>query len=629
MTLFSCYQIRRSTHDRTLFDDVSFGMESGEKIGIIGRNGVGKSTLLKVVAKVEPPDAGSIVWGSGARVVFVPQLPDVESFPRIVDAVMNARRDLVEGMARHAELCKDISLGGNSQELEKLTQWLDHEKAWELDVRARTFAAKLGLDDAERPVNTLSGGQKKRVALASALLAEPDLLILDEPTNHLDADSVQWLQDFIQTTPKGVLLVTHDRYFLDAVSTRIIEIDRERLFSYPGSWEEYLERKATLLAAEDAEAEHRRSTLRKELAWLQRGAKARRKKQKSRIDWIAEMSDAPKRATEKNIEIEVGGTFLGSKIIEAHNIYIERGGRQLLNKFTYIASPGDRIGIIGPNGAGKSSLLEVLANITEPSAGVIKFGDTVKIGYFRQENTKIDPNQTVIGALREIAEYIDTGVGRERYLSVRDMLTKFLFPPSRQHSLVSTLSGGERRRLELVKVLMGNPNVLLMDEPTNDFDIPTLEALEGYLENFKGVLIVVSHDRAFLDKVAEFIYAFEGTAIRPYPGNYSVYLDRKEEEEKRRREAERQRKEEEQKSATPAATSAQAKPKASYKQKKEFEELEKEIHTLEAERDALSAAMLSGSLDHANLAEAGKRLTDLELLLEGKMERWMELGEMM
>jgi ATP-binding cassette subfamily F protein uup len=366
----------------------------------------------------------------------------------------------------------------------------------------------------------MSGGQRKRVAIARALMAQPDLLILDEPTNHLDAVSVQWLQDDLQATSRGLLLVTHDRYFLDAVCTRIIELDQHRLFSYDGSYESYLERKESMIAVADATADHQRNKLRTELAWLQKGAKARRTKQQSRIDWIDKMQREQKTASTefRDIDIEVGGRFLGGKIIDA--VEITHGS--LITNFTYRAAPSNRIGIIGANGSGKTTLLNILNGSIRPTSGHVGIGDTVTIGFFQQEIKDLDENATVVTNVRDIAEYIDAGVGRERYISAKELCDRFGFSSKQQHAYVHTLSGGERRRLGLLRVLMSNPNVLFLDEPTNDFDLVTLSALEDYLSYFKGVLLIVSHDRAFLDKTVDTIWAFEaGGVIKEYPGNYT------------------------------------------------------------------------------------------------------------
>ena len=469
MTLFSATKVSKVYYEKVLFENISFGMQDGERVGIIGRNGAGKTSLLRIVAGLDQPDAGEIAFNNEARFEYLAQLPTFEQDDTAFHAVASAYDH------RHGAL-----------------------EEWELETLAKQTLGKLGIHDPYKHVQAMSGGQRKRVAIARALLAEPDLLILDEPTNHLDATSVQWLQDTLQNSNRGLLLVTHDRYFLDAVCTRIIEIDQSRLFSYEGSYEKYLERKEALVAVQDATADHQRNKLRTELAWLQKGAKARRTKQQSRIDWIEKMQQEQRtQGVEfRDIDIEVGGKFLGGKIIDAVDVCY----RSLVTDFTYRAAPGDRIGVIGPNGAGKTTLLNLLAGRKHCEKGHISLGETVTLGFFEQEIKDLQENETVLSNVRDIAEYIDVGVGRDRYISARELCDRFGFSPKQQHAFVHTLSGGERRRLGLLRILMSNPNVLFLDEPTNDFDLVTLNALEEYLQSFKGVLLTVSHDRAFLPR---------------------------------------------------------------------------------------------------------------------------------
>jgi ABC transport system ATP-binding/permease protein len=626
MVIFSCNGITKAYDDRTLFSDISFGMEEGERVGIIGRNGVGKTTLMRIIAGAETADRGTVAFNNTMRFEYLDQLPRFDGVSAtVLDAVMDARRDVRALLDRHAELCALLGRTGDEHlqhELDDVLRSIESAGGWTLQNEATAILHRLGMDEIDRSVTQLSGGQRKRVALARALVSDPDLLILDEPTNHLDADSVQWLQDRLQTTTRALLLVTHDRYFLDAVTTRIVEIDQQTLYSFPGSYELYLERKEAALDAQRGYDEHIRTKLRTELAWLQRGARARRTKAKSRIDWIAKMKSAPKVEEQRDVKIEVGMTFLGSRVIDAVNIARHAGPTLLFEQFTLRATAGERIGIIGANGCGKSTLLRVLAGEIETETGSLKIGETVRIGFFKQEPEDLDPAQTVIGSLREIAEYIDTGVGRDRYLSARELLDRFLFPPKKQGAFIRTLSGGERRRLSLLRILIGNPNVLFLDEPTNDFDIETLGALERYLEHFRGFLAIVSHDRAFLDRTVDFIYAFEeGGVIKQYPGNYSSYLEKKEVADAAREK--------------PAPPSSPRPPretvptvrKLSYKEKREFEELETRIHAMEAERDALNASLATGDVaDYARLSETTSRIGQLDAAIDEAMDRWLELG---
>jgi ATP-binding cassette subfamily F protein uup len=448
---------------------------------------------------------------------------------------------------------------------------------------------------------------------------------MDEPTNHLDADSVQWLQDRLMDFNSSLLFVTHDRYFLDAVSTKILEIDRKKIFIYPGNYEQYLEMKETISATQDATIDHLRSKLRMELAWLQKGAKARRTKAKSRIDWIKVMADDAVKVKEKNIKIEVGKSFIGSRVIDAHGISKSIGGKVLFQNFTYLAKPSDRIGIIGANGCGKSTLLNILSGHDTSETGTIKIGNSIRIGFYRQEILDLKDNQTVIGSLKEIGEYIDVGVGRDRYLTNKDLLNKFLFPSNQHGAYISTLSGGEKKRLALIRLLMGNPNVLLLDEPTNDFDLSTLNALEDYLDNFYGTLLVVSHDRAFLDRVVNTIYCFEENGvIKEYPGNYTDYLAKKEAQSKaeNKQNTEQSDKYKKDKSEAP-------KKKLSFKEQREYDGIELEIDKLESRKSELND--LLNSSDGTNYKELelfSNELNEIEQNIEILTLRWMELDEM-
>lgn len=589
MTLFSATKVSKVYYEKVLFENISFGMQDGERVGIIGRNGAGKTSLLRIVAGLDEPDSGEIAFNNEARFEYLAQLPIFEQDDTAFHAVASAYDH------RHGAL-----------------------EEWELETLAKQTLGKLGIHDPYKHVQAMSGGQRKRVAIARALLAEPDLLILDEPTNHLDATSVQWLQDTLQNSSRGLLLVTHDRYFLDAVCTRIIEIDQSRLFSYDGSYEKYLERKEALVAVQDATADHQRNKLRTELAWLQKGAKARRTKQQSRIDWIEKMQQEQRtQGVEfRDIDIEVGGKFLGGKIIDA----VDVSYRSLVTDFTYRAAPGDRIGVIGPNGAGKTTLLNLLAGRKHCEKGHISLGETVTLGFFEQEIKDLQENETVLSNVRDIAEYIDVGVGRDRYISARELCDRFGFSPKQQHAFVHTLSGGERRRLGLLRILMSNPNVLFLDEPTNDFDLVTLNALEEYLQSFKGVLLTVSHDRAFLDTTVTTIWSFEdGGRIKEYPGNYSAYLEAV---EARSKAADREAKSKQQQ---PLAQSA--KKKLNFNEQRELKELEARIPELESMISTVEGKMSTGEgsyQDHQTWAEEHAKLTTE---LDDATLRWLELSE--
>lgn len=621
--LFSAHALSKSYHEKVLFTSISLGIMEGERIGIIGKNGVGKSSLLKIIAGLDEADEGIVTRGKDVHIVYLPQLPQFESKETCLEVAMSGKPEIVELLEQHRILC---SKEGNdtllADEIHDLSVRIDVLHGWTLDNQAKTLLTKLGILHVHATIDSLSGGQKKRVALAKALLSEPDLLILDEPTNHLDADSVQWLQDHLSDYSKAILLVTHDRYFLDAISTKIIELDKQSLFTYEGNFEDYLLKKEQRTSIEESTAEHERNTLRRELAWLQKGAKARRTKQKSRIDWISKMQEKPEQAEIRNIKIEIGNKFLGGKLIDAIQISKTIGDTVLFSDFTYRAAPGDRIGIIGPNGAGKSTLLNILSGRISPDSGYVTIGDTVSIGYFDQEVRTLKEQLTVIGNLREIAEYIDTGLGKDRYITAKELLDRFQFPAKQHHSFVHTLSGGEKRRLAMLMALMSNPNVLMFDEPTNDFDIATLTALEEYVEHFKGVLLIVSHDRSFLDRTVETIYAFEGENIKEYPGNYSAYLEKIEAQNKSIIQPTVEVKE-------PIIRVSHSKKKGlSFNEKRELESLEQVISETETQLQQLHILMeQTPPQDFKKFEELSEKQAETQKLLDKAMERWLELSE--
>ncbi len=628
MTIFSCNNLSKQFEIGVLFDSISFGLDQGEKLGVIGKNGAGKTTLLNIIANTEFPDEGNVVFNNSVHFEYLSQEPDFEKDEITLDCVMNAKPELNAFLEEYHSLCNKLKSHFDekiSHRVQELTTILDSKNAWQLETEAKIILSKLGIEELNKPISQLSGGLKKRVALARALLSNPDLLILDEPTNHLDADSVQWLQDRLSASGNSLLFVTHDRYFLDAVANRILEIDRKKVFSYPGNFEKYLERKESFLSAQESTVIHTISRLRQELAWQQKGAKARRSKQKSRIDWVEKLKNEVVRPKLKDIKIELGKTFIGSRIIDAVNISKEIGGKLLFQNFTYVAKPGDKIGIIGPNGSGKSTLLNVLIGRIKSDTGTIKIGTNANIGYFTQDITNLKESDSVIGSLREVAEYIDVGIGRDRFLTAKDLLERFQFPNKQHTALICTLSGGEKRRLALLKVLMANPNVVLLDEPTNDFDIQTLNALEEYLEDFYGTLLIVSHDRSFLDKTVSNIWSFDGKGnIKEYQGNYSDYLEKKEQEQK-------QKKIDARENDTQGKTkysNPNQKKKLSYIEEREFKKLEKEIQEIENKLNELNEKIHSGAVsDYRELENIGIKITELEQVLDQKTERWFELGE--
>lgn len=628
MTILTANNLSKSFGEKLLFQNISFGIDQGEKIGLIGKNGAGKSTLLKIIAGLDFADDGSVDFNKSIRIEYLTQQTEYEYDDTALDYVMNGIPEIYDIFLEYHHLIH--SKNPDSDKLLELSHQIDELSGWDIEAKAKMILQKVGISDFDKSLHSASGGEKKRIALAKILISKPDLLILDEPTNHLDADTIQWLQNELSSSGLTIIFVTHDRYFLDSIATKIIELDFEKLFTYNGDYEDYLIQKHTLLAAEKSANEHLQTKYRQELAWLARGARARRTKQKSRIDWAEKLKDDIRFVENKQMKIELGKTFLGGKIIEAIGLNYSISDRKLISDFTYYAKSNDRIGIIGPNGSGKTTLLKIFAGMLRPGSGSCQIGNTVNIGYFDQENERLDESKTVLGSLQEIAEFIKVGFGRDKKITAKELLDRFLFPRNRHHSFVHTLSGGEKKRLSLLRVLMSNPNVLLLDEPTNDFDIETLGVFEKYLDDFYGVLIVVSHDRAFLDRCVEFIWSFESNGkIKEYPGNYSSYLERKDKERKKEQEIRKIIANSE--NSSPAKTYNQTKEKnankLTYNEKREFENLEPEIAKLEKQLEQLGEQMNEANQDYTVYEELSRKLSELTELLEAKTARWMELAE--
>jgi ATP-binding cassette subfamily F protein uup len=648
MTIFSTENLKKAYGDKLLFENVSVGMQEGDRIGILGRNGVGKTTFMRIVAAVEQADSGNSVFNNKVNFKYLEQLPTYTTSDTVLDTVLKGNQNLYDLLNEFHTLCRRIEENSTQELIDKLNKvntQIDVFDGWNFENEAKVTLSKLGFTDFEQPVNTLSGGWQKRVAIAESIISKPNLLILDEPTNHLDADSVQWLQDYLMNSNISLLFVTHDRYFLDAVSNSIWELYDKKFFTYSGDYENYLAQKAIYLDIEKSTTDHQKNIIRQEMEWLNRGAPARRKKQKSRIDWIENLNNEKKFVDEKKLKIEIGKSFMGSRIIDAYNltktinVRNSRGeeNKLLFKDFTYVAQPGDRIGIIGPNGIGKSTLLGVLSGENTFDSGNIKIGDTAKIAYYHQHIKNLDESKTVIASVRDVAEYINVGVGKELKLTAVEMLDRFLFPRSQHASFISTLSGGERRRLSLLKLLMGNPNVLLLDEPTNDLDIQTLNSLEDWLDSFQGVLIVVSHDRSFLDRTVQFIKVFEGNGvIKEYPGNYTQYLETKDKNNKEKTrqkqlnsELENKLNEQKKQQLNQNNTATQTKSnKISFKEKKEFETLEIELEKLESEKIEIQNKLAKGDItDYKLLNELSEKLSEIENKIDEITMRWLELSE--
>ena len=529
MNVLTAENLTKSYGEKVLFADISFGIEAGEKIGIIGVNGTGKSTLLKILAGVEWPEQGKVTTGNSVRLEYLPQNPEFEETATVLQQVFKGNSPVMQLLREYEmaleKLNDDPEQPRLQQTLIALGQRMDDLDAWQLENEAKAILSKLGISKFDTLVGTLSGGQRKRVALASALISPTDILTLDEPTNHIDNDTVDWLEQYLNKRKGALVMITHDRYFLDRVVGRVLELDQGKLYPYPGNYSRFLELKVEREEQDEATERKRQNLFRNELAWMRRGARARTTKQKARIDRFEKLAaDKPSDYADR-IEMQSGASRLGKKILECTHVqkgFADRG--VVIRDFNYILLRNDRIGIIGPNGSGKSTLLNLIAGRLTPDGGSIELGSTVKIGYFAQENTYLNPDLRVIEEIKAVAEVIPTAEGG--FLTASQMLERFLFPPAAQWTQIGKLSGGEKRRLYLLRILMGAPNVLLLDEPTNDLDIQTLTILEGYLDEFPGAVLAVSHDRYFLDRVTDKIFSFEGEgAIRSYVGNYSDYKE--------------------------------------------------------------------------------------------------------
>lgn len=633
MTIISLEDVAMSYGPRQLFEGVSFGLEDSDKVGLIGLNGSGKTTLLRIIAGHEQPQRGRAVIANERVVAYLAQNPEFDQDQTVLDAVFTASDEAMRLLREYESACHDLSLSPGDERLldrvSTMAHQLETSGAWNLETNARTVLSQLGIIDTGARISSLSGGERKRVALAHALVSRPDLLILDEPTNHLDADTIAWFETYLARYAGALLLVTHDRYFLDRVTNRILEIDRGRVQSFAGNYVYYLEKKDEQEAQDAVAGEKHEALLRRELAWLRRGAKARSTKQKARVQRAREMQKQPSRSAKAELDISIGFSRMGKKIIELDGISKSYDDKKLIEGFSYALKRNDRIGVIGPSGSGKTTLLDIIAGRIEPEAGRIDRGQTIVIGYYDQNNRELNGSQRVIDYIREVAERIETADGQE--ITASQMLEKFLFPPPMQYDLISRLSGGEQRRLYLLRVLMGAPNLLMLDEPTNDLDIQTLVRLEEYLDSFAGCLVVVSHDRYFLDRTVESIFRFEGKGrIKEYPGNYSAFLESSVVQAaslRREREVVETREISVPRPASSTGTSAGPR-KLSYKERREFEELEKRIERSEARKDELESLLSSSSSAFVAVEAAYTELQTLNQELEKDVDRWAALAEL-
>lgn len=640
MSLINLQSVKKDFGIKEILKDASFSLDTNDKVGLIGTNGSGKSTLLKMIAGLESIDSGQIVTNSGAKIIYLPQQPDVDENRTVLEQIfadsgeqMALVREYEEVSSKLAHYPEDSQL---MSRLSAVMQRMDNSGAWEIETNAKIILSKLGITDFDVKVGTLSGGYRKRIALASALLSEPDLLLMDEPTNHLDALSVEWLQSYLNRFRGGLLLITHDRYFLDKVTNRIIEIDRGDIYTYSGNYSYYLEKKA--LAEESVASTQRKfqGVLRRELEWLKRGPKARSTKQKARIQRIDAMRETQFKEANGKVDISTVGRRIGKKVIELNEITKAYNGRTLIKDFTYEFSREDRIGIIGGNGTGKSTLMNIITGKVKPDEGTVDIGSTIHIGYFDQHSDELliglNENQRVIDYIKEEGEFIKINDGTQ--ITASQMLERFLFPGNQQYAPINKLSGGEKRRLFLLRLLMGAPNVLILDEPTNDLDVQTLAILEDYLEDFNGCVIVVSHDRYFLDRTIDMVFALEeGGNLRKYPGNYSIYLDYKKAEEEAKQPVavtKEKSKDIEKENSVPASKDTQPKKKRiSTWEKREFDELEGKIASLEDEKTKAENAI--ANVPPENYTQVQKLFEQVEALkqkIDKATERWMELAEL-
>ena len=629
MNLLSTESLSKAYGEKKLFDKVAFGIDDSDKIGLIGINGTGKTSFLKVIAGIDEADAGSFIKSSNLKIEYLAQNPDFDFEITVLEQVFEGSSPLMVLLREYENVSSSLEKNPTDTKLQmrlmELNAKMDLNEAWQIEREAKTVLMKLGIMEFDKKIGELSGGQRKRVAMAGALIRPCDLLILDEPTNHIDNETITYLEDYLSNRKGALLMVTHDRYFLDRVVNKIWELDEGKLYAYQGAYTKFLELKAQREADDKRIQEKKQSLYKSELAWMRKGVEARRTKQKARKDRFKVLETEIDKSSDEKLDISVAGKRLGRKIIEINDISKSFGDKVVLKNFTYTVLKGDRIGIVGNNGEGKSSLLNAIAKKLDLDSGTIEIGETIKIGYYSQENIDMDTSLRVIEYIKNKAEYIETSDGTK--ITAAMMLEKFLFTGDMQWSFISKLSGGERRRLYLLSVLMEGPNVLLLDEPTNDLDIQTLAILEDYIDEFNGPVITVSHDRYFLDKIADKIFAFEGDGnIEISFGDYTDYS------EKKKQTIEDTASETAKASLKDKDKSSEAKPKAktkfSYKEQQEFDTIDEKIEQTETKLAQIKIDMEKNAADFVKLAELTKEEERLNSLLEELMERWAYLNEL-
>ncbi|HTH56426.1 MAG TPA: ABC-F family ATP-binding cassette domain-containing protein [Cyclobacteriaceae bacterium] len=619
MNYLSAENLSKSYNDRWLFQDLTIGIAQGEKVALVGENGVGKSTLLKILIGQVPPDSGKISVRDGIKMGHLVQQPNAPGHLTVDDILFDEKNKIAAVVKEYEHCIHDPHV--SPERMQNALEQMEEFHAWEYDAKVHEITSKLGIVNLEQKFEELSGGQRKRTFLAQMLLASPDLLILDEPTNHLDLEAIEWLENYLSGQNITLLMVTHDRYFLDNVANLIVEIDRQKLYTYKGNYAYFLEKKSEREEMLKTEVAKARNLMKKELEWMRKQPRARGTKAKYRVDAFYELQEkASVNLKRDKLELDIAERRQGGKILELHNVSKAYGNQKMVDHFSFVFKKKDRIGIVGKNGVGKSTFLNLLNGNTQVDSGEIIPGVTTKIGYFTQETESLNLTHRVIEEVKEIAEFITLADGSQ--VSASKFLDLFLFPPEKQYTFVEKLSGGEKKRLQLLKVLVTNPNFLILDEPTNDFDIDTLNVLEDFLEKFNGCLMLVSHDRYFMDHLVDQLFVFEGDGkITPFNGNYSDYrswLDEKENETAAPQI---------EKPKPPSTNVPEKKSKMSFKEKQEYDRLAQEIEQLESQKSELTLEINSGNSDHQKLIDLSRQIEALSQSIEAKTSRWMELAE--
>ncbi len=621
MSILATEQVSHSFHDRWLFKDLHFGLQKGERVALVGINGTGKSTLLAILAERILPTSGKVVKEKGIKIGFLEQDPDFTGLKSINDFIYSADNGQQRLIREYEELLSESDIDQNK--LEDLTERISTLNAWEYEHNIKTILNRLNIMDFHQDIKSLSGGQRKRLALAKLLIDEPDIYILDEPTNHLDIETIEWLEKLLTTGSKTVLLVTHDRYFLDNICTEIRELDRGHLYNYKGNYSYFLEKKSEREAIDAVMVEKSRNLLRRELEWMRRQPQARGTKSKSRIDAYYELEEKSKAIKgNDSVQLSVKVSRQGSKILELDKVSKKYGAKEIIQNFSYTFKKGDRIGLAGKNGTGKSTFLNLITGEEKPDTGVIAVGETTVYGYYKQGGLEVNENDRVLDVVKNVADYIEMANGE--VITASQLLTHFLFPPEKQFGFVNKLSGGERKRLQLMRVLMKNPNFLILDEPSNDLDIDTLNVLEDFLDHYKGVLILVSHDRYLLDKLTEQLFIFEGLGrVQIYNGNYADFKLEQDEIQKLEKEKQKKNIQEQVK-----PTVKEEKKKLSYKEQLEYTKLEEEIEKLEQNIKSKTEE-LNQVIDHLKLSSLAEEIQSMQKEIDQKSERWLYLADFM